>query len=94
MVGAMPEAAKSRMSIYISEANRRRLARVPRGMKTEIVNEALARVLTDLERRENFDAFLEKIRNIPRVSAPARSEEMVRRLRETGEITLKPTRKK
>lgn len=92
MVGAMPttksEPSKSRMSIYVSEANRRRLARIPRGKKTLLVNQALAQVLTDLEKQENFDVFLKKINEIKPVAASKSSEEMVRELRETGTIIL------
>ncbi len=78
--------AMSRMSIYISEENRRRLDAVPRGEKTELVNKALDGVLSDLEKRRNFDAFLEMARNFPRVKAKKSVEEMLRELRETGDI--------
>ena len=76
----------SRMSIYISEENRRRLDEVPRGEKTELVNRALDGVLSDLEKQRNFDKFLEMARNFPRVKANKSVEEMLRELRETGNI--------
>ena len=80
------EAPMSRMSIYISEPNRRRLAKVPRGKKTELVNKALEDVLSAMERREHFDAFLDDVRNIKRVRTAKSSTEMIRELRETGAI--------
>jgi hypothetical protein len=78
--------AKARMSIYISDENRIRLARVPKGMKTTLVNEALSQALTTMEKEENFDAFLKAVRAIKRVKAAKSSEEMVQELRETGTI--------
>ena len=80
------EAPMSRMSIYITEPNRRRLAAIPRGQKTELVNEALDKVLSDIEKRKNFDKFLEDARNFPRVKYKKSSEEMIREVRETGDI--------
>ena len=74
------------MSIYISEDNRKRLDRVPRGQKTKLVNQALSQVLTALENSENFDAFLGKIRSIKPVAASKSSEAMTRELRKTGAI--------
>lgn len=86
MSAAKRKPAMSRMSIYISEENRRRLDGVPRGEKTELVNKALDGVLSDLEKKRNFDLFLEKARNFPRVKSQKSVEEMIRELRETGEI--------
>jgi hypothetical protein len=83
---AKKSAPKVRMSIYISAENQRRLARVPKGMKTTLVNDALSLALTTMEREENFDAFLKSVRAIKRVKAAKSSEEMVRELRETGAI--------
>ena len=77
-----PEAPMSRMSIYISEPNRRRLAKVPRGQKTELVNKALEDALVAMERRENFDSFMDEIK---RVRTAKSSTEMLKELRETGE---------
>ena len=78
--------AMSRMSIYISEENRRRLDAIPRGEKTELVNKALDGVLGDLEKKRNFDKFLDQIRSIKPVRMRKSSEEMLRELRETGTI--------
>ncbi len=89
MRSAKGEASKSHMLIYISEANRKRLARIPRGRKTSLVNEALARLLTELEKQEGFETFLRKIREITPVTTSKTSEEMVKELRETGTIEIK-----
>ena len=78
--------AKSRMSIYISAENQRRLARIPKGEKTTLINDALSQALTAIEKEEKFDAFLKAVRSIKRVKATKSSEEMVRELRETGAI--------
>lgn len=76
----------SRMSIYISEENRRRLDAVPRGEKTDLVNKALDGVLSDLEKKRNFGKFLDHVRSIKPVKMRKSSEEMLRELRETGTI--------
>ena len=78
--------AMSRMSIYISEENRRRLDSIPRGEKTELVNKALDGVLGDLEKKRNFGKFLDHVRSIKPVKMRKSSEEMLRELRETGTI--------
>jgi hypothetical protein len=79
-----PEAPMSRMSIYISEPNRRRLAKVPRGQKTELVNKALEDALVSMEQRENFDSFMDEVKAIKRVRTAKSSTEMLKELRETG----------
>jgi hypothetical protein len=48
----------SRMSIYISEPNRRRLAKIPRGQRTDFIKKAVEDALVAMERRENFDVFM------------------------------------
>ena len=80
------EPAMTRMSIYISETNRRRLDAIPRGEKTDLVNKALDAALGEIERQKNFGEFLEMAHNFPRVKARKSSEEMIRELRETGDI--------
>ena len=77
---------KARMSIYISAENQRRLARVPKGVKTTLINDALSNALSEMEKQENFGKFLETVRSIKRVKAPKSSEDMIRELRETGTI--------
>ncbi len=77
---------KIRMSIYVTEANRRRLARIPRGRKTEIVNEALEQVLMAMEQRAGFQRFLKKAKAIQPVKAAKSSQELVRDLRDTGAV--------
>ncbi len=81
--------AKSRMSIYLTAANRARLDRIPRGRKTELVNQALAEVLSSLERLEKFDSFLETVAALKPIAAPAASETMIRQLRDGGAILPK-----
>jgi hypothetical protein len=83
---AKRKSAMSRMSIYISESNRRRLDGIPRGEKTELVNKALDQALSEIERQKNFDTFLEMARNFPRIKMKKSSEDMLRELRETGDI--------
>lgn len=79
---AKKTAPKARMSIYISADNQRRLARIPKGMKTALINDALAHALTEIERQESFGKFLETVRSIKRVKASKSSEDMIRELRE------------
>lgn len=80
------EAAMSRMSIYISESNRRRLDAIPRGEKTELVNKALDEALSEIEKQKNFDDFLRMVKAIKPVKMHKNSEEVLRELRETGTI--------
>ncbi len=84
MLVSKPEAPMSRMSIYISEPNRRRLAKVPRGQKTELINKALEDALVSMERRENFDSFMDAVKAIKRVRTAKSSTVMLKELRETG----------
>ncbi len=78
------------MSIYISAENQRRLARVPKGVKTALINDALAHALTTIEKREHFDRFLESVHAVKPVKVSKTSEQMVRELRETGTIVPNP----
>ena len=80
------EPAMTRMSIYISEINRRRLEAIPRGEKTELVNNALDTALGEIERRKNFGEFMEMVKAIKPVKMRKSSEDMIRELRETGTI--------
>lgn len=86
MAIAKKTAPKARMSIYITAENQRRLARIPRGVKTTLINDALATALADIERQEKFGEFLETVRSIKRVKTELSSEEMVRALREGREL--------
>lgn len=90
MTATKSDAAKSRMSIYISDANRKRLDRVPRGQKTQLVNQALEQVLSNLERQENFNTFLKTIKALKPVAVSKSGAEMLHELRETG--TIKPNK--
>jgi hypothetical protein len=74
----------SRMSIYISEPNRRRLAQIPRGQRTDLVNKALEDALVAMERRENFDVFMAGVKVIKRVRTEKSSTEMLNELRGSG----------
>ena len=78
--------AKSRMTIYVSDENRRRLSRVPRGRKTDVINDALGRALDALEKSENFDGFLASVRAIKPARATKSSVDMTQELRATGTI--------
>ena len=82
--------SKSRMSIYISAENQRRLARIPRGEKTTLINDALSQALSAMEKREHFDRFLESVHAVKPVKVSKTSEQMVRELRETGTIVPNP----
>jgi hypothetical protein len=81
---------KARMSIYVSAENRKLLAKVPKGLKTTLINDALSQALTAMEKRENFDSFLESVRSIQPVKVSKTSEELVRELRESGSAIPKP----
>jgi hypothetical protein len=87
---ARKAAPKARMSIYVSEENRKRLARIPKGLKTTLVNDALSQALTTMEKQDNFGNFLDAVREIKRVKISKSSEEMVRELRKTGSVILNP----
>jgi hypothetical protein len=82
--------AKARMSIYINAENRTRLAKVPKGLKTALINDALSQVLTAMEQQDKFDNFLDTVRSIQPVKASKSSEEMIRALRESGSVIPNP----
>jgi hypothetical protein len=86
MTLARKSESKARMSVYISAENRKRLAKVPKGLKTTLINDALSQVLASMEKQENFGSFLESVRSIQPVKVPKSSEEMVRALREAGSV--------
>ncbi len=77
---------KTRTSVYITEENRRRLAKIPRGEKTRLINEALDDALTELDRKVAYGKFVESLKTLKRVKSKKTSEELVRELRETGTI--------
>jgi hypothetical protein len=90
MARARKPEAKARISIDLSAENRKRLASVPKGLKTTLINDALSQVLTAIERRESFDSFLDSVRSIQPVKVSKTSEEMVRALRESGSVMSNP----
>jgi len=79
---------KVRTTLYLTQENRARLNRIPRGKKTELMNKAIANALEELEREENSKKFLEMIAEIEPVKPKYSSEEMVRMLREGREQEL------
>lgn len=82
MANTKRSASMSRMSIYISEANRRRLETVPRGEKTQLVNKALDDVLSDIEKKRNFREFVDEIGKFDRVKVAKSVSEMIAEMRE------------
>jgi hypothetical protein len=77
---------KTRTSIYITEANRKRLAKVPRGQKTKLINKALDKVLSELERKAAMAEFIERAKTTKKVKSTRSSEDMIYELRTTGTI--------
>ena len=88
-----PKQNKIRTTLYLTQENRERLERIPRGLKTDLMNKAIARVLEELEREENAKQFINMIASIEPVKAKYSSEEMVRMLREDQVQTLLDNKK-
>jgi transposase len=47
------ETTKYRTTFYLTEENKKLLDQIPRGNKTALINEALSRLLKDMEREKN-----------------------------------------
>ena len=82
------EQGKIRTTLYLTQENKRRLDRIPRGQKTALMNKAIADALAELERQENAQKFLKMLATIQPVKTAYSSEEMVRLLREGKEQEL------
>ena len=82
------EQGKIRTTLYLTQENKRRLDRIPRGQKTTLMNKAIADALAELERKENAQKFLTMLATIQPVKTAYSSEEMVRMLREGKEQQL------
>lgn len=85
--------SKIRTTLYLTQENRKRLDRIPRGQKTDLMNKAIAKVLEELEREENAQKFIKMLATIEPVKAKYSSEEMVRMLREGKEQELLDNKK-
>jgi len=85
--------SKIRTTLYLTQDNRKKLDRIPRGQKTDLMNRAIAKVLEELEREENANQFLNMLANIKPVKADYSSVEMVRMLREGKEQELLDSKK-
>ncbi len=68
--------------MYLTQENRERLDRIPRGQKTALMNKAIANALEEIEREENVQKFLQMLSDIQPVKTEHSSEHMVRMLRE------------
>ena len=77
-----PEQGKVRTTLYLTQENRERLDRIPRGQKTALMNKAIANALEEIEREENAQKFLKMLATILPVKTEYSSEQMVRMLRE------------
>lgn len=88
-----PKQGKIRTTLYLTQENRERLERIPRGQKTDLMNKAIASILEELEREENAKQFINMISSIEPVKAKYSSEEMVRMLREDQAQTLLDNKK-
>jgi hypothetical protein len=82
------EQGKVRTTLYLTQENRQRLDRIPRGQKTALMNRAIANALEELEREENAQKFLNMLEAIQPVTTAYSSQEMVRMLREGNEQAL------
>jgi hypothetical protein len=85
--------SKIRTTLYLTQENRKRLDRIPRGQKTDLMNRAIAKVLEELEKEENASRFLNMVASIKPVKAEYSSEEMVRMIREGKEQQLLDSKK-
>ena len=74
--------SKIRTTLYLTKENRSRLDLIPKGKRTELMNNAIAKALKDLEAEQNGNKLMEMIASIKPVSTQYSSEEMVRLLRE------------
>jgi hypothetical protein len=83
-----PEQGKIRTTLYLTQENRERLDRIPRGQKTALMNKAIANALEEIEREENAQKFLKMLEAIQPVKTEYSSEQMVRMLREGKEQEL------
>lgn len=83
-----PEQGKVRMTLYLTQENKERLDRIPRGQKTDLMNKAIANALEEIEREENGQKFLKMLASIKPVKSEYSSEQMVRMLREGKEQEL------
>lgn len=83
------EQGKIRTTLYLTQENKKRLDRIPRGQKTALMNKAIADALTELERQENAQKFLKMLATIKPVKTAYSSEEMVKMLREGKEQALR-----
>ncbi|ASF45376.1 hypothetical protein [Methylovulum psychrotolerans] len=83
-----PEQGKVRTTLYLTQENRERLDRIPRGQKTALMNKAIANALEEIEREENAQKFLKMLATIQPVKTEYSSEQMVRMLREGKEQEL------
>ncbi|NOS88934.1 MAG: hypothetical protein HOP34_10430 [Methylococcaceae bacterium] len=83
-----PEQGKVRTTLYLTQENRERLDRIPRGKKTALMNKAIAAALEEIEREENAQKFLKMLETIQPVKTELSSEQMVRMLREEKEQEL------
>lgn len=85
--------SKIRTTLYLTQENRKRLDRIPKGQKTDLMNRAIAKALEELEREENANKFLNMVASIKPVKTKYSSEEMVRMLREGKEQQLLDSKK-
>ena len=69
-----PEQGKVRMTLYLTQENRERLDRIPRGQKTALMNKAIANALEEIEREENGQKFLKMLASIKPVKSEYSSE--------------------
>ncbi|BCG65103.1 MAG: hypothetical protein methR_P2918 [Methyloprofundus sp.] len=72
---------KVRTTLYLTQENKQRLDRIPRGQKTALMNRAIANALKELEQKENNKKFLVMIADIEPVKAELSSEEMAKLLK-------------
>jgi uncharacterized protein YerC len=72
---------KIRMTVYLTQENKKRLDRIPREQKTALINKAIANTFAEYEREEAMQNFLNTLATIKPVKTVYSSEAMVRMLR-------------
>lgn len=80
--------SKYRTTFYLTEENKAMLDQIPRGMKTELVNEALSLLLKKRKKEQNNKKLNEMIQAINPVQTQSSSEEMVKALRDNKQAGL------
>ena len=73
---------KYRTTFYLTEENKRLLDHIPRGKKTVLINQALSRLLTEMEKEKDRNKLVKMIADIEPVASKHSTEEIITALRD------------